>query len=210
MPDTEQENATQDTEDVVDESTAGGAQQDERAPSLDDLTSKLEGQKKVNRDLERKLDEARRALDRLPTLEAEIAKLQGREAEYAEQQKAREAERAALAKADERILRAEVRAAATGRLADPADAFAYIDLSSFEVGDDGEVDAAAIGAAIEDLISRKPYLAAQGGRRFQGDADGGARKEEPKTLADQIAEAEKAGDYTRAMRLKAQALTAAN
>ena len=105
------------------------------------------------------------------------AKLDGKEAEHAEQEKARQAELAALAKADERILKAEVRAAAAAKLADPADALLHIDLSEFEVDSDGAVDGAAIAAAIDDLIVKKPYLSAQGGKRFEGTADGGARND---------------------------------
>jgi hypothetical protein len=51
-----------------------------------------------------------------------------------------ETEQAALAKANDRILRSEVKAAAKGVLADPADAYKFLDLDSFEVDDDGEVD----------------------------------------------------------------------
>ena len=75
----------------------------------------------------------------------------------------REAEAAALAKANSRIIRAEVKAAAATRLADPADALNFLDLDSFEVDDDGDVDQDEIAQAIADLIARKPYLAAQGG-----------------------------------------------
>src|SRR5699024_6854796 len=75
----------------------------------------------------------------------------------------RKVEEAALNKANERILKAEVRANAAAKLADPADALRFIDLSEFEVGSDGEVDAGAISAAIDDLLKSKPYLAAQGG-----------------------------------------------
>lgn len=91
------------------------------------------------------------------------AKAEGREVEHAAEQERRKVEANALSKANERILKAEVRAAAAGKLADPADALLYLNLSGFEVGDDGEVDGAAIAAAIEALASTKPYLAAQGG-----------------------------------------------
>jgi len=91
------------------------------------------------------------------------AKAEGKEAEYAKEQERRNVESAALAKANERIRKAEIRAAAAGKLADPTDALRYLDLEQFEVGDDGEVDTAAITAAIEDLVKSKPYLAAQGG-----------------------------------------------
>lgn len=107
------------------------------------------------------------------------AKLDGKEAEHQAEQEKRETEKAALAKANQRILRSEIKAAAKGVLADPADAYKFLDLDSFEVGEDGEVDDAAITAALTDLVSTKPYLAAQGGR-FQGSADGGARNDTTK------------------------------
>lgn len=75
----------------------------------------------------------------------------------------READAKATAKANQRILSAEVRAAATGKLSDPTDALTFIDLSDFDVDDEGSVDQDAIAEAIADLVRRKPYLAAQGG-----------------------------------------------
>lgn len=98
----------------------------------------------------------------------------------------REAERAATAKANGRILRSEVRAAAAGKLADPKDALRFLDLDSFEVDEDGEVDADELEDAIDDLLKNKPYLAAQGGRRFQGTGDGGAQRKagRPKQLTE--------------------------
>lgn len=79
----------------------------------------------------------------------------------------RQVESEALAKANGRIVRAEVRAAAAGKLADPADALRFLDLDQFEVGDDGDVDEDEIADAIEELITQKPYLAAQ---RGEGDS----------------------------------------
>lgn len=111
------------------------------------------------------LQEARDAKAERDALQA---RLDGKEAEHAaatERQRAvDEANAAANAKANEKILKAEVRAAATGALADPADALLYLDLSQFEVGDDGDVDTAAVKAAIKTLVETKPYLAAQGGK----------------------------------------------
>lgn len=117
--------------------------------------------------------EAKRIADELAALKAQV---EGKQAEFEAEKKAREAESAALTKANERILKAEIRAAAAGKLNDPKDALSFIDLSAFEVGADGEVDGDAVAAAIDDLIKTKPYLAAQG-KRFEGDADGGTRKE---------------------------------
>lgn len=67
--------------------------------------------------------------------------------------------------ANRRILQADVRSAATGKLANPADALLFIDLDKLDVGADGTVDPADIGEAIEDLLKARPYLAAQGGAR---------------------------------------------
>jgi hypothetical protein len=106
------------------------------------------------------------------------AKLDGKEAEFAAEQKS---EQAAQAKFNDRIIKTEVKAAAKGVLADPADAYKFLDLSKFEVDDDGNVDEAVIAKALTDLIEKKPYLAAQGGTRFQGTADGGARNDAAKT-----------------------------
>lgn len=117
----------------------------------------------------------------------------------------REAAAEAQAKANARIVRAEVKAAAAGKLADPADAHRFLDLSQFEVDDDGNVDSSEISDAIDDLLQSKPYLAAQQGqRRFQGSADAGARRDKPLTLNDRIVEAEKAGDHRAVARLKAR------
>ena len=49
------------------------------------------------------------------------------------------------------------------------------------------VDEDEIADAISDLLKNKPYLGAQGGRRFQGTADGGARKD---TSPTQLTEAD--------------------
>ncbi|MGV2384687.1 MAG UNVERIFIED_CONTAM: hypothetical protein LOD86_05395 [Thermobifida fusca] len=76
----------------------------------------------------------------------------------------REAEAAAIARANERILRSEIKAAAAGKLADPEDALRYLDLGEFEVDESGNVDATEIVDAINELLERKPYLSAQGGR----------------------------------------------
>jgi hypothetical protein len=91
---------------------------------------------------------------------------------------------AATAAANSRILRAEIRAVAKGRLADPKDALTFLDLDQFEVDEDGQVDEDEIAEAIDGLLKNKPYLAAQGGRRFQGTGDGGAARKagKPKQL----------------------------
>jgi hypothetical protein len=94
---------------------------------------------------------------------------------------------AATAAANTRIVKAEIRAAAAKKLADPRDALRFLDLDQFEVGDDGEIDADEIAEAIEDLIKSKPYLAAAPAKpRFQGSGDGGAARKagRPKQLTE--------------------------
>lgn len=82
--------------------------------------------------------------------------------------------REANAAAAQRILRSEIKAAAAGKLADPADAYKFLDLADFEVNENGDVDTAEIASAITGLLTSKPYLkAAQSGH---GSADGGVRK----------------------------------
>lgn len=116
-------------------------------------------------------DAGKQALDRMKAkLKAAVERAKAAEARAAQAGDAdegdtirREAEAAALTKANTRIIRAEVKAAAATRLADPTDALNFLNLDAFEVDDDGDVDQAEIADAIEDLIRRKPYLAAQGG-----------------------------------------------
>lgn len=128
------------------------------------------------RQARRDAEKARKAAEKkLADYEAaQQAKKDGDDAAAAADQARRDAEQAALAKANQRILAAEVKAAAAGKLADPSDAARYLDMSEFEVGDDGSVDSGAISEAISDLIKQKPYLAAKA-QGFQGSGDGGAR-----------------------------------
>ena len=88
-------------------------------------------------------------------------------------------ERATKAASD-RVLRSELKAAAKGKLADPADVLAFLKLEDFEVGDDGEVDSDALEEAIDALLARKPHLAAGSVRRFDGGADQGGRGKDAK------------------------------
>ena len=168
------------TTDAVDESTVDGVTNQADATEADPTGAEALGDpgKRALDAMKAARNEAKAEARRIADeFEAYKAQAEGKQAEFEAQQKAREAEAAALAKANERILKAEIRAAAAGKLADPQDALRFMDLSEFEVGSDGEVDGDAIAAAITDLITTKPYLAAQG-KRFQGNADGGARKDD--------------------------------
>ena len=195
------------TDATVDQSTADGAATDtgaesaavtEGATALGDAGKKALDAMKADRNAARLAEKA--ANDRLAALEAQI---EGREAEHAATLAAQAVKDEALSAANQRILKAEVRAQAASKLNDPKDALLYLDLSGFEVGEDGEVDGDAVATAIDKLITDKPYLAAQG-TRFKGEADGGARKEPPADLDGQIAAATAAGQHQLAIALKQQ------
>ncbi|MFE4860805.1 hypothetical protein [Streptomyces sp. NPDC056670] len=89
------------------------------------------------------------------------------------------------------LVRAEVRAAAAGRLRDPADALALVDLDAL-AGRNGELDPVAISGALDALIKAKPYLAAptnDGSAVAWGDVGAGQRETaepEPATPLDRL------------------------
>jgi hypothetical protein len=147
---------------------------DKGKKALDSMKTKLRAERERRRIAESERDR----------LKAKPAGEDG--AEGAEQIRA-EADRAATARANTRIVRSEVRAAAAGKLADPKDALTFLDLDQFEVDEDGQVDEDEIADAIDDLVKNKPYLAAATAKRFQGTGDGGAARKagRPKQLTQQ-------------------------
>ncbi len=192
---------------TVDQSTADGAATEtgaesaavtEGATALGDAGKKALDAMKAERNEAKAA--AKQAADGLAALRAQV---EGREAEHKATLDAQRVKDEALSAANQRILKAEVRAQAASKLNDPKDALLYLDLSGFEVGEDGEVDGDAVATAIDKLITDKPYLAAQG-TRFKGEADGGARKEPPADLDGQIAAATAAGQHQLAIALKQQ------
>jgi len=158
--------------------------------ALDRMKAERNAARRENRDLKRQLADATKPPPAGDTPDPEALKDEGR--------------REALVKANERILRSEIKAAAAGKLTDPTDALRLLELTQFEVDDDGNVDEAEIADAIDDLIKTKPYLSAQGGKRFQGGGDGGVRNGSAKSIDDQIAEASAAGNHALAISLKRQ------
>lgn len=164
------DDATDET-DADDDTDGADALGDKGKKALDSMKAKLKAERE-----RRKLAESER--DQLKTKP---------EGEPDADQIRADADRAATAKANKRIVRSEIKAAAAGKLADPRDALAFIDLDQFEVDDDGQVDEDEIADAIDDLLKNKPHLAAATAKRFQGTGDGGARKGSggPKQLTEQ-------------------------
>jgi hypothetical protein len=129
--------------------------------ALDSMKAKWKAERDQRRALEAQIAEgAKPAADETPDLEA------------IKSQAASEA----MAKANARILRSEIKAAAAGKFADVSDALLNLDLDVFEVDENGDVDADEIADEIQKLLTRKPHLAAATAKRFQGTGDGGAAR----------------------------------
>jgi hypothetical protein len=133
---------------------------------------------------------AEKEAKRAQALEAELQSYKDRdksETERAIEKARKEGEDATrseiTATMNRRIVRAEVKAVAGGLLADPEDAVRLLDLDEFSVDDDGNVDVAVIKKALVNLVTEKPYLAANG-QRPQGSADPGARARPPVSKVD--------------------------
>lgn len=162
---TEPENV--DTDPVDDDGQPDGADQlgDPGKKALDAMKSKWQTER-----------------DRRKAVEQELAtlKAQGKGDQPDDQPDPEKLREQAKAEALAEVLRDraldKVETKAAKLFADPEDARALLASRVDEFVDDGKVDVGAIEEALADLLSKKPHLAAQGGRRFQGSADGGARK----------------------------------
>ena len=151
----DEEDPKEESDEGADDDNPDGADQlgDPGKKALDEMKAKWKAERKARQDLQAKLDQAGQQKD----------------------DPGAKAAQEVVAKANARIVRSEVRAAAAGKLADPKDALKFLDLDQFEVGEDGDIDEDEIADAIDDLISKKPYLAAQS--RKKGSMDGGVRNE---------------------------------
>ncbi|MFK0082733.1 hypothetical protein [Glutamicibacter sp. NPDC090743] len=108
----------------------------------------------------------------------------GKSEEQVEEQRQREQREAAiLNKANDRIVRSEIKSAAAGKLQNPALAVRLLDLSDFEVDEDGNVDEDDIAQAIDELLEKEPYLAVQSGAGPKFDSARGKRKVAKKLTA---------------------------
>lgn len=141
--------------------------------ALEAERTRAKAAEKAHKAAMKELDDARK---RLADIDASNKSDTDKAIEKAKAEAAEAAGKEAAAKANTRILKAEIRAAAAGKLADPTDALRLLDLDEFEVDDEGEVDAKAIANALDDLVKSKPYLAAKSGRPA-GNADQGPRSD---------------------------------
>jgi hypothetical protein len=192
---------------TTDDTSATDTTTTDTATTTDDATDLGDSGKKA---LDAERTAKRAAEKRAKDAELELEKL--RKAAMSEQDLAvatarDEARTETAGKYQSRIISAEIRAAAGGKLADPSDAVRLLDLSEFNLDDNDEVDSAAVAKAIDELLKSKPYLGVKDDRRFQGGADQGARGGQKQTIDDQIREAEGKGDWRTAGALKAQKLS---
>lgn len=134
-------------------------QQNPQLLSQEEANEKYRAQQHVNRDLERKLKDALRQNDKYKGMEEQLAKLQGREAEYQKAEELAKIQQQAITNANQRVLKSDIRAAAASVLENPADATIFLDLSKFTVSDDGETNSEEINNALGALVKERPYLA---------------------------------------------------
>lgn len=123
-------------------------------------------------------DDERKIADAVAAREVELRKELGDELA---------AERASTAR---QMLSARILAGAAGKLTNAADAAAFIDIDALDRDDQGNVADSVLSAAIETLITERPYLAAKAGT---GSADQGRTRDaqadfkDPKQLAEELA-----------------------
>lgn len=89
-------------------------------------------------------------------------------------QKLRDAEQAVLGKANERVVRSEVKAAAAGKVKRLDLLLKVVDLSAIAVDEAGDPDPSAVEDAISAFLAEYPELAADA-QKFSGSADQGAK-----------------------------------
>lgn len=168
----------------------------------------LEAMKKKERETRAKLREA----------QAEIAALTApKDGDKTPDQLREEIERGVRAEFNERLARAEVRAAAAASFADPEDAVTFLNMSEFDVDENGDIDPSDIEDALKDLLAKKPHLAkqdaAQGGSKKrvpEVPADPAGGSHEPLSLDEKIAAAQKAGDFKTVIALQNERLETAS
>jgi len=101
----------------------------------------------------------------------------------AEERDRRDAE--ILSKANNRVIKASIKALAAKDFSDPEDAVLNLKVADYEVDDDGNVDEKSVKRDLEALLKRKPHLGATSKRV---NYEGGARKtaEGPANMNDRI------------------------
>lgn len=167
----DQDDTKQGQTDDVDTDRVDDDAKDDGADQLGDAGKKALDAMKVKWQKER---DARKALaDQIAGLTADKGKKDD-QPDPDEIRKQARAEATAEVLKDRALDKVETKAAKL--FADPEDARALLASKVDDFIDDGKVDVEAIEEALEELLKRKPHLAAKADKRFAGSADGGARK----------------------------------
>lgn len=173
----------------------------------------LEAMKAERAELKRQKQELQAELDA-----ARLAQMDDQERAIEEARNAGRQE--ANASVQAKLFAAELKAAAASQLseqalkdllASPDVAKTLLGLGEIPVTSDGDIDSEAISQAVASYVEERPYLAASA-TRTPGPVDQGARTPTTtvKTLDEQIAEAEAAGNWTLSRQLKVQKQFAAS
>lgn len=184
--------ASQDTAAEVEETEADAAPEEAKAEQPE-ATSETDW-KAYARKHERL---SKKATKQVEDLQAQLAK--AKEATQTEQEKALEqARKEAAEEARNEVvgelrkerLQAAVARTAAGKFADVDDAIKLLDLEDDDIfNEDGKVNADNLKAALDDLLDRKPHLAASPvGKKPAGDADAGKGKGGSQSIQDMSVE----------------------
>ncbi len=174
MPDEGQQQQQQQTPDPSQQQQGGGG--GDRTFTQSDVDQLIGERLRREREKIGDLDELRRKAGELDKLrDAQKSELE-KAVENARREAAAEATTAATKTLNRRLLQAEVKAAAAGKLSNPEDAVALLNMDGFVVSDDGSIDTKPIERAIDQLIKDKPYLAGAGAPPRPGSGDSGARR----------------------------------
>lgn len=177
MPETE---ATETVETEAETETTDTEQESEEGESTDEgqedadsgLKKALAAERKARRDAERERN----------SLKQQLADKDKPADELAIEQARREAEQAVLEKANARIVRSELKAAAAGKVKRPDLLIKITDLSAIEVDENGDPDADALNDAITAFLEEYPEMSVEA--RSPGSADQGSqgRQAKPRQL----------------------------
>lgn len=178
-------------------------------PSLEDSLAGLDEHTRsfVLGELQSARNEAKNLRQRVKDAEPIVAQFRAlEEASKSELERAQEAARVADERARatvQRVAVAELKAALTGVVPDPAAVIEDLNMARF-LNDEGDVNADAVSA----LRQKYAALAPVPQPRMQPNPAQGTSAHPPLSLAERIAQAEQAGDLKTALRLKAsQAMT---
>lgn len=132
------------------------------------LAQEREARKQADKDLKAANSTLTEVQGRLAKLESDSQSESEKAIEKARKEAADEARTDERGKWAQKFVRAEVKAAAASKLADPDD-IRLLDLDEFKVAEDGTIQG-DISAAVDKLIESKPHLAARAGTRQSIDA----------------------------------------